>query len=508
MIRKDVIIPAIAGSLLTLAYPPFKLGFLAYLGLVPLFYLVRDVSVKTAFIRGIFWALGFQSFSLYWICHDTVKGGILAIIYLSFMTSVIFIFLNRGARHFNNNIVYMFPFLWTAWEFIRGIGTFGFPWLAAAYTQTYYLPLIQFASITGVFGVSFWISIINAVIYYILSNIRTKKIIPSFSFLLLLFIIPFLYGYSELNKPRPGADSLKVSLIQGNIPAKIKLQSQSIRDNYQTYMRLSEDAARKKPDLIIWPESAAYSYLRITSSYLGLLRDLVNRHRIPLFTGSLDIEYDTNLGRPRYYNSAFFIKPFSDELPSYSKTHLVPFGEWVPFADRFPFLYKIDMAMGNFSRGNKYTVFNLPRRPKPGMEPSMGNKKGSIPFSAVICFESIFSDLVRQFCRRGALFLIVITNDAWFERTSAPYQHAQISVLRAIENRIPIVRCANTGVTMIIDKMGRVVKESEIYTESIITGDIEVRNEETFYARNGEIFSYVITAIGILFMIITIIKRQ
>src|SRR3989339_781351 len=170
MIKKNVIIPILSGSLLTLAYPPFSLGFLAYLGLIPIFYLVRNVSFKTAFVRGIFWCFGLNAFSLYWISYDTLKGGILSIIYLTFITAVIFIFVNRVLANYGKVGIISFPFLWTAWEFLRAVGIFGFPWLLIAHTQTYYIPLIQFASIIGVFGVSFWICIINTIIYYILNN--------------------------------------------------------------------------------------------------------------------------------------------------------------------------------------------------------------------------------------------------------------------------------------------------------------------------------------------------
>jgi len=509
MIKKDILFPAVAGASLTLAYPPFKLGFLAYLGLIPIFYIVENTSVKTALKIGFFWGIGLNTASLYWICYDTVKGGISAILFLSFLSSIVFIFINYGLKRFESNFIYIFPFVWTGWEFLRSIGPFGFPWLSIAYTQTYYTSLIQYVSITGVYGVSFWICIINIVIYYIITNVKIKKVVTAFVILLIIFTVPFIYGNVELNKARPESGSLKVALIQGNIPPKIKLKGSAVRDNFDTYIRLSRDAAEGKPDFLIWPESATYCYLRYNSLYLNLLRAFSNELKIPVFTGSLDIEYEKSNNNAKYYNSAFLIKPFSNDLEVYSKIHLVPFGEWVPYGDIFPFLYNLDIAMGNFTPGKEFTIFNIPQKLNKNREISqnINETKKDIKFSAVICFESIFSNLVRNFCKNGAEFLIVITNDAWFGKTSAPYQHAQIAVFRAIENRIPIARCANTGVSMFIDKMGRVIKESKIFTESILINEINLRNEETFYTRYGEIFSYFITAVGAILMLMSIIKK-
>ncbi len=504
MIKKNIIIPALAGAFLTLAYPNFKLGFLAYIGMIPIFYFVKDVSFKHAFNRGFFWGLGLNSASLYWICYDTVKGGIASILFLAFLTAVVFIFVNRGMKIFGSNFIFAFPFIWTAWEFLRSVGILGFPWLSIAYTQTYYTSLIQYVSITGVFGVSFWICIINVTIYYILINIKTRKKIPAVLILLIIFVVPFTYGKIKIKRYQHKNNPLKIALIQGNIPAKIKLNSTKIRENFNTYIRLSKDAIKRKPDVIIWPESAAYCYLRHNSLYRKLLRNLVNELKTPVITGSLDSEYDKSNDRLKYYNSAFLIEPFSSELEVYSKIHLVPFSEWVPFSDVLPFLYKFDASMGDFSQGKYYKVFNL-SNDKISAENTGALK--NIKLSVVICFESIFSDLVRKFCHKGARLLVIITNDAWFGKTSAPYQHAQIAVFRAIENRIPIARCANTGVSMFIDKMGRVTKQSNIYTESVLIDKIYIENEKTFYTRFGDIFSYIITAVGTILMLISIIRK-
>ena len=123
MSKKDILIPLVSGVLLTLAYPPFKLGFLAYIGLIPVFYILKDIPVKCALKRGLLWGLGFYSGSLYWICYDTLKGGIATILFLAFLTSFLFIFINRGIKIFKSNFIFVFPFIWTGWEFLRSIGT-------------------------------------------------------------------------------------------------------------------------------------------------------------------------------------------------------------------------------------------------------------------------------------------------------------------------------------------------------------------------------------------------
>ena len=192
------------------------------------------------------------------------------------------------------------------------------------------------------------------------------------------------------------------------------------------------------------------------------------------------------------YNSAFLFSPGETTLQRYNKINLVPISERVPFRDALPFLGRIkwevletgDWGQAFFSRGKEWTVFRHP--------------KGA--FSVLICFESIFPDLVRKFVRRGARFLVNITNDAWFGRSSAPYQHARAVVFRAVENRIAIARSANTGVSMFVDPYGRTFQTTGIFHPALLIGSLPLRTEETFYTRYGNLFSLgcIVTSVLVL----------
>ena len=232
-------------------------------------------------------------------------------------------------------------------------------------------------------------------------------------------------------------------------------------------------------------------------------------------------------GEFKAFNSAFVIQPHNPEIKSYAKMQLVPFGERVPYQDSFPFKYIIkfldtlELGQGNWSRGRDATVFSIPLKLNTNFNSSNSTSRGdssyikTTKFAVPICYESVFPDLVRKFVVRGAEFLVVITNDAWFGRPNLPsvlsggmFQHAQIATFRAIENRIAIARCANTGVSAFIDRYGRMRKATKIFKEDVIIDAIALRTETTFYGRHGNIFSYVMATVTIISVISALIFKH
>jgi apolipoprotein N-acyltransferase len=218
--------------------------------------------------------------------------------------------------------------------------------------------------------------------------------------------------------------------------------------------------------------------------------------------------------------------PHDENIISYAKMQLVPFGERVPYQDSFPFKYivkfldALEMGQGNWSPGKKVTIFPLAtegkRKNKPNIKPAVYNdlKADTTFFAAPICYESVFPELIRKFVARGAEFLVIITNDAWFGRAHLPeifsgglFQHAQIATFRAIENRIEIARCANTGVTTFIDSFGRMRKSTQIFEEAVIVDNVALRSKTTFYTRYGNVFSYMVSSIAVLTIIYALFSR-
>jgi len=497
--RKKMILSLLTAVLLSLSFPPLALGFLAYFALIPFFLLLEDLSYKESirwgYLTGLFTNIG----TLYWINWVTVPGAFAAILYLPIyfiFYSVLHTFLDK--RLGNKYLFICIPFLWTGMEFIRSLGVLGFPWNSLAYTQTYYLSLIQYVSFTSVFGVSFWIVTINVLILSIMKDASNiKKVITYLILLILLFLLPWLYGQwvipdEDVNKK----EKIRVGLIQGNVDPYLKWDDEFIDENLVIYDSLSNQLSNNQLDLIIWPETATPVYLRDSFEYKKTIRKLVENQQVCLITGTPDYKF---LPDHSYltYNAVFLFTPLTKTVEVYRKLHLVPFGERVPFTDTFPllknFLESLEMGEGNFSPGTDIVSFKIPILKK-----KERLKKNLFFAPVLICFESMFSELARKFVKNGADILIIITNDAWFGKTSAPYHHAQAAVFRAVENRIGIARCANTGVSMFIDSYGKTTKSTPIFKKATLIQDMAVRKKTTFFTHHGHVFSIVVTLLNIL----------
>jgi apolipoprotein N-acyltransferase len=512
--RKNLILSLISSVLLSLSFPPLKLGFLAYIALVPFFLLLEDKNYKESlrwgFLTGLFMNIG----TLYWISWVTVPGAVAAILYLpiylliySFLHT--FLRLKLGEKY----IYWCLPFLWTGVEYLRSLGVLGFPWSSLAYTQSYYLSLIQYVSFTSVYGVSFWVVTINVFALLMLKNISNyKKVFIYFIILIVLLLLPWIYGSLILpGEEKLPEENIRVGLIQGNIDPYIKWSDEFLEENWRIYKELTLEAVQLKPQLIIWPETAVPDYLRISNLYLTNIRELLSKINVPLITGAPDFKY---LPDQTYltYNGVFLLIPNRPIFQVYHKIHLVPFGERVPFTETFPFikdfLESLEMGEGNFSPGNKLVSFRVPITSVDRELDSERFKHDLIKAPVIICFESLFPELVRKFILNGADILVIITNDAWFERSAAPYHHAQMAVFRAIENRISIARCANTGISMFVDPYGRTLKSTPIFQKKYLVQDIPLRTETTFFTRHGNIFTITISILNIAPILVAILRSK
>lgn len=509
--RKNLLLSLTTGVLFSLAFPPLKLGFLAYIALIPLFYLLEDKnykeSIRWGFLTGLFINIG----TLYWISWVTLPGAIAAILYLPIYSIIYFLLHTLLRMRLGERWLYFcVPFLWTGVEYLRSLGVLGFPWCSLAYTQSYYLSLIQYVSISSVYGVSIWVATINVIILSLLRNLtHIRKLILYFAILIVLFVLPWLYGKMVLPNPENvPEEKIRVALIQGNIDPYLKWNDAFLESNLQIYEEMTRTAAEANPQLIIWPETAVPDFLRISNLYLTKLRELVSELQIPLITGAPDFRY---LDGETYetYNAAFLLKPNSGSFDVYHKIHLVPFGERVPFTESLPFLKdfleSLEMGEGNFSPGKQITSFRVPVKFNHTNMAADSSRSRYIHAPVIICFESLFPEMARKFVQVGADMMIIITNDAWFKRSAAPFHHAQIAVFRAIENRISIARCANTGVSMFIDPWGRTQQSSPIFEQAMLVDDILLRHEATFFTQHGNVFTIAITLLNFIPLIAALI---
>jgi apolipoprotein N-acyltransferase len=466
----------VSGLLLILSFPPFDLVIPPFFALLPLFFFVEyAVCTRQLVLGGLLVGAFFWIALLYWVSIFSVAGFVALIIYLTAYPVLFLIGLDILWKRARLPLWLVGPFLWVALEHFRAVGELAFTWGQLCYSISYHPLLLQMADLVGPYGVSLWIVLINTLIYTIIVNSGRVKS-SAVCALLLVVIIPVAYGISCIGRvDLIEGDEIDISLIQPNIDQDRKW-SRSYRDTSFTILEdLSLEALDAAPDLVVWPETAVPAFVRHNSFYRRRVSRLVEASGIPYLVGAQDYEV---IDKDEYmsFNSAFLFREDGKmEEEWYSKIRLVPFGEKVPYEDWFPILRKADLGGGHFTSGGEFTLFDV----------------GEHRFGVLICFESIFPELSREFCRSGANFLLNITNDAWFLRTSAPYQHASVLPLRAIENRIYIGRSANTGITMIVDPLGRVVDDTLIFTKAVISGKIYARSTDTFYRRHGDLVVYL-----------------
>ncbi|RKY82873.1 apolipoprotein N-acyltransferase [candidate division KSB1 bacterium] len=477
--------------------PPSPLGIIVFIVFIPLFYLIEreKTTLKNCFYWGFFTGVIWNSGTLYWIAWATFPGFLGTVLYLPLYFGV-FCFVQKWLfDKWGKAGFFAAPILWTGLEIIQAKGIFGFTWQSLAYTQTFNLRFIQFADVTGMYGVTFWVVLINVLMYFFITGIKKQKIYFAVS-IVVLFVIPLLYGIYSVRKFTSNQDrDVNVSIVQGNIDPYKKWIPSFVDSNYVIYRQLSFEIEEKDKDLLVWPETAMPFYIRFRYNRLKQVREIVDSLNVNLLTGAPDYYWD-NKGSGRPLNSAFLLKRGINKLSSYSKIHLVPFSEFVPFKDKFPFfenfLKKLNLDVGDFAAGDSIVVFSLVTK----------KNDSKVKFSTAICFDSIFPYLIRKFFINGAQFLVIITNDGWFGRTSGPYQHQRIAVLRAIENRSWIVRCANTGISCFIDPVGNIVKSTKLNEAATLTENISKLKTNSFFTKHGLIFPEIILIISVLILIV------
>jgi apolipoprotein N-acyltransferase len=505
MKKRDILLSLFSGILLILSFPNFDVEVLAWVALVPLFYSLEGKELRHGFILGF--STGVVSFLgiLYWIIVAVHTYGnvplvpsalilLLLVVYLSLFIGV-FACLTRFIQIRSGLQTILFtPLLWAALEYLRSLLLTGFPWANLGYSQYLNLPFIQMADITGPYGPSFVILLVNATLSRVLHQ-WSKRTFPSKEVIITVGILLgfLIYGYLRIGavgRQMIQDPPLKIGLVQGNIDQSVKWDESFQKETLKIYEKLSFKAAEEKPDLLIWPETATPFFFQDAKEYQPFVLDIPKKTDAFLLFGTPS--YKIQKGKVNHYNSAFLVSPSGELVGKYDKTHLVPFGEYVPMQDLLFFIGSLGEGIGDFKSGKEIFNFSLPQG----------------KFGVLICFEIIFPDLCRRFVKRGANFLVTITNDAWFGRTSAPYQHFSMAAFRAVENRVFVARAANTGITGFIDPRGKIVKQGRIFTEEAMDGTIRLSNRKTFYTLYGDVFAWACAAFSLLLLLTAFLQKS
>ncbi|MDP2927572.1 MAG: apolipoprotein N-acyltransferase [Candidatus Omnitrophota bacterium] len=469
--KKNILLSFLAGLFLSLSFSSFNLWLFAWCGFIPLLIALENKSLRQAFLIAYLCGVVFWILTIYWLIHVTLLGQVVLILYLAIYFGLFGCVIYFSRFLSVNSCLFFLPASWVLLEYLRSYLFTGFPWALIGLSQYRNLPIIQIADITGAWGVCFLVVLVNAALYLFLRRHSGAKIllIP-----ILALFLSLGYGFIRLSyKPdwRNDKERLKISVVQGNILQDLKWDKRAVGFIQNRYRELTVTAAAEEPELIIWPESSVPGVWGRDGAEFIQVFSLARQLNTNLLVGAVSY-FNQN-----YFNSALFINQLGSPVATYSKLHLVPFGEYIPLKNIFPFLETV-ASIGDIQPGREYTIFRQPAN-----------------FGVLICFEDLFPELSREFIKRGARFLVNITNDAWYKEGSAPYQHFAASVFRSVENRVYLARAANTGISGFIDPAGRILgvvqnaRGKEIFVKGYSNQSICLAaGKRTIYNRYGDFF--------------------
>jgi apolipoprotein N-acyltransferase len=495
----------LSGALLAISFPKFGHPAFAWIALSPLLVSVallpRDPVRHTlrSFQLGLVAGGVYFGGTLYWVVGVMqMYGGLSTFVavlvamllaaYLSLYPAFFTVLVARSVRRFGVAGVWCAPFFWVSTEWLRSTIGGGFPWVLLGTSQATVLPVVQTASVLGVYGLSALVALVStAAAAVALSRDRLhRRAATAVAVVLVLAILGGLQRLAAGTWINVGTPS-RVGLVQGSVNQEDKYDA-ALRDVIlKRYIDLSRQAISAGANLVIWPEASTPFYLDLDAAQAAPIRRLAVEARTPFLIGT-DEFTRASAGQPdRYYNAAVLVGVDGRSRASYRKMQLVPFGEYVPLKRLLFFVGPLIEAVSDFSAGTEPVVFDVDGR----------------RVSVAICYESVYPWIAREFVARGSQLLITITNDAWFRRSSAAYQHFEQGALRAVEQGRYVVRAANTGISGAVDPYGRVLARTELFVPTVITADVRLTNARTLYSRIGDVVVWLSLALTVAIALAT-----
>ncbi|MFM8716101.1 MAG: apolipoprotein N-acyltransferase [Spartobacteria bacterium] len=515
------VLAVLSGGLLGLCYPPFGLGDLCWVALTPLVWAVWfcPAATRRDWLRtaGLGYACGlvFFAMSAHWLTTLTWPGYLLLVLYFAFYFAAWTLFARALVPHpsqaeecwlgsiYNLRVCVLGASGWVALEWLRGVIFPAFGWNGLGIALHGNIALIQIADITGVGGISFLVAMTNlmlvATVKRLLLEIKrgARRAHYDFAVTIALVALTWTYGVRKLFTPEPPSDPLSFAAVQPNIPQNVRNDPGFEIQVLETLKTQTLPAIAMAPDLILWPESSTPSPLLGNQFTWDLVRGLAEQHTGDFLIGT------THFGSDGDYNSIALLTKQGKEAQLHHKIHLVPFGEYVPLREEFPLLAKIvgDLVPSDFDAGKEFTLLELQSKP--------------VKLGPLVCFEDTVPDLARQFALLGAQSFVVVTNDGWFLQSAGSQQHLNNAIFRCVENKIPMIRAANTGVTCAIDRLG-VVREvlrdpaGSTFLQGVLFSKINAPTspEPTFFARHGEVFSISCLIVSLLSLAVSLIRMR
>jgi len=516
----------LSGLLLSAAFPPLELDRLAWVALVPILLAPPPAGWGRRLAAGYLLGLAHYLTSLAWLNTIGFAAGTLLALVCAAFPALWYL----GGEAFADTLagrrpaarpdgrlnrprpaavlaldgwrlalyILFVPALWVGLEWLRGWVFTGFPWNQLGVSQWQRLGLLRLTQWTGVYGISGALVLVSVTVARLggvaVQSFRTGirrpfpwPVVPG-----LILLVPVAGLAVRPSRLPPPARTLRIAAVQGNLPQCRDYRPEQLDEALRVYAQLTRAAAAGKPDLIVWPETAVPAALLFDETYARVFADLVRDTHTPMLFGTLHYQPAPEAGPdtpPQVFNSVFLSDSDGRIVEAYHKIHRVPFGEYVPFGRYLPWLVDL-IGMGrDLTPGSDYTLFRLPADTLAGVN---------------ICFEDAFPDISRQFVRRGAGLLLTLTNDAWYAESSGPRQHMIHAVLRAVENRRPLLRSGNNSDTGLILPDGEVrglladPVTGHRFVRGCRTYEVPVWDDPgtTFYTRHGDVFAESATALA------------
>lgn len=508
--RHGIVACCVSVILLVLALPGGGgLWPLLVFACVPFLVCINRGSGRQAFLFGFFFGTVHFLVQLYWIVfvighygglplYFSVPALLLLCLYLAVYYVVFAMLARRFVARFSPFIcLWLIPAVWVAMDYLRSVVFSGFPWMDLGYGMADVSLLMQSADIWGHHGLTFIIVLLNTFFALLLLHKKELRSRTAMAVsLVLLLVVTGSYSVwrmQNIESQLVTAASLNVGVVQGNIDQGQKWDPTRQGTTVKTYIEQSRLLMRADvvPDLLLWPETALPFY-PLGHPLLSPISQFLQDEQVMLLTGSPWYERDFLSGNAiKFYNSSLLFNTYGKLVARTSKSHLVPFGEYVPFKKFLPFIAPLVEGVGDFIPGE---IADPP-----------ACKNGRI--GVLICFESVFPDIARKWVDTGANLLVNITNDAWYGKSSAPYQTLAMTRLRAVETRRSIVRSANTGFSAFIDPLGRTQEESPLFVNWQRTGRVALMEQRTVFVRGGFAFPLLCLTLTLIATVFVMRKR-
>jgi len=450
---------------------------------------------RLGFVAGFVYFAG----ALYWVVQVmTTYGGLAAwtavpvalllYSYLALFPATFTLIVGRAVRTYGVAGLWIAPAVWVATEWVRAWLLSGFPWALLGSSQASVLPIVQFASVTGVYGLSLLVAFVStaAAVFTLTRQVGHRVAVAGVALFLAVAASmgAFRVAGGELTST---GEVMRVGLLQGNVSQDVKWDPAYREPILRSYVDLSRQVIRAGARLVVWPEASTPFYFDMDPVLADPVRRLAAETRTPMLIGTDEFERGANGDPDRYYNAAVLVGPDGRTMGSYRKMRLVPFGEYVPLKRLLFFVGPLVEAVSDFTPGVDPVVFEVDGR----------------RLSVAICYESVYPWIPRAFATRGAQLLAVITNDAWFGRSSAAYQHFEQGAIRAVEQGRYLVRAANTGISGAVDPYGRTLASTPLFEQTALSVDVRLLDHRTIYSYLGDVVAWLSAVLTVVAVLVT-----